>query len=434
MLKNTFKLTLFLLLITSAQAYTNLTGCGTITAGNQNYQITAGTMSSASGPCLTINGSGTNTVDVTCTTGVGALTIVSTDNSAPAVSIVNSSGAVRFHACGFTGPVNAVTISGSSYANIDGRGQFGTGGGNAVSGNIYSSGSNHTTVTYMAFGATSAMIFGDDDYPTISYSTFTWGTSTCCQAAIKISPVAGSHVTSSAQIYGNTIDGGWDQSTGTGLDDGMYIVGCSYCVIQVNTIKKVWDGGVEFAGPIDNMQFTLNVISAVGVAAINGYYNFSLSNSSIDATRFCNGNWGTGGGNTTCNSSNLNGHNSKFLDFTNVTGYITGWNTQTVNFSNNSITNNCVFTPNSSVGSCTPSWGGSGVTKYTGGTSINIDMTAHDSGGYNYSSSSFTSNWIDYNQTSGDTIVITGSVTPTISASGNKCGTASSLLSCATLP
>jgi hypothetical protein len=434
MIKHTF--TKFLLLLTlaaSAHAYTNLTGCGTITEGNQNYQITAGTMSSSSGPCLTINGSGASTLDITCTAGVGATTIVSTDASAPAVKIQSSAYGVTFHQCGFTGPVNAVTVDSSSHIWI-GDPTFGP-GIYPVSGSISVSNSNYVQLAYLAFGTASAALYSDSDYGTVEYCTFTSGTN-AMQGVIKVAPSNGDspHLTQQFTALYNIIDGGWDPTNGNGADDGMYIVGCNSCTIEFNDIRKVWDGGIELAGPITSSTISLNSISAVGVAAINGYYNFSLDSSHFDSNYFCNGLWGLNGSNHVCNTHNLNGHNSKLFHFSNITGYLGGWNTQTVKFSNTDFNYNCAFTPNSATGYCATGWGGSGVTKYTGGTSIDIDMTQHDSGGYSYTTAvSFTGNWIDYNQaSSGTTITMTSMGSPT--ASSNKCGTASSPLSCASLP
>jgi parallel beta-helix repeat protein len=88
-----------------------------------------------------------------------------------------------------------------------------------------------------------------------------------------------------ARIFGNTIDGGWNgqsrwdgQTFPFGLDDGIITDHVSDVVIENNTIRNVWDAGIEWVGSISDSIIRGNHIEKAGVCAIGGWYASSVWN------------------------------------------------------------------------------------------------------------------------------------------------------------
>jgi hypothetical protein len=89
---------------------------------------------------------------------------------------------------------------------------------------------------------------------------------------------------SSNQVTDNKIDGGAgiDAADFTpGSDDGIDPADETSDVIESNTIKNVWDCGIEISGSITSATISKNAITNASNCGIGGWYNMSLSNSTI---------------------------------------------------------------------------------------------------------------------------------------------------------
>ncbi len=74
----------------------------------------------------------------------------------------------------------------------------------------------------------------------------------------------------------NIIDG--NASGNNGADDGILTVDESNDTISNNTIKNVWDCGIETLGLVENSTFSNNTITHAPVCGIGGWYWNSLKN------------------------------------------------------------------------------------------------------------------------------------------------------------
>jgi parallel beta-helix repeat protein len=85
------------------------------------------------------------------------------------------------------------------------------------------------------------------------------------------------------QVLHNVIDGGWDgASPMQGADDGILLdSGQSDDLIQDNTIRNVYDAGIEALGSLTNTTITNNAIASAGVAGIGAYYSTSWQGNTI---------------------------------------------------------------------------------------------------------------------------------------------------------
>jgi parallel beta-helix repeat protein len=88
-----------------------------------------------------------------------------------------------------------------------------------------------------------------------------------------------------ARIFGNTIDGRWNgqsrwdgQTFPFGFDDGIIADQLSDVIIENNTIRNVWDAGIEWLGSISDSIIRGNHIEKAGVCAIGGWYSSSVWN------------------------------------------------------------------------------------------------------------------------------------------------------------
>jgi parallel beta-helix repeat protein len=88
-----------------------------------------------------------------------------------------------------------------------------------------------------------------------------------------------------ALISGNTIDGRWNGQTswdGTtmplGFDDGIIITDLSDVLLENNTIRNVWDSGIEWYGSVSDSVIRGNHVEKAGISAIGGWYYSSVSN------------------------------------------------------------------------------------------------------------------------------------------------------------
>jgi hypothetical protein len=79
----------------------------------------------------------------------------------------------------------------------------------------------------------------------------------------------------SNQILQNTIDGGWDGVPGSqvGGDDGILVYDETGDVIQNNTIRNVWDAGIEGVSGVANSTISGNAIVGAAIAGIGAYRN-----------------------------------------------------------------------------------------------------------------------------------------------------------------
>jgi hypothetical protein len=71
----------------------------------------------------------------------------------------------------------------------------------------------------------------------------------------------------------NDIDGKWPVTTSGGADDGIVAGDESNDTIDHNTIKNVWDAGIEFIGVMTASTISNNQITNAWIAGIAAYYN-----------------------------------------------------------------------------------------------------------------------------------------------------------------
>jgi hypothetical protein len=81
---------------------------------------------------------------------------------------------------------------------------------------------------------------------------------------------------SSNTVSGNQVDGVWDGNLSTwgkqGADDGIQLTNESGDVVQDNTIRNVYDAGIEGIGVLNNTLIATNVITNIGYAGIGSYH------------------------------------------------------------------------------------------------------------------------------------------------------------------
>jgi hypothetical protein len=82
-------------------------------------------------------------------------------------------------------------------------------------------------------------------------------------------------------IVGNTIDGLWDgvpwdgvpSHPAVGADDGILVYDETDDVIQDNTMRNIWDAGIEGVGTVANTLIDRNAVDNAAIAGIGAYYN-----------------------------------------------------------------------------------------------------------------------------------------------------------------
>jgi hypothetical protein len=85
------------------------------------------------------------------------------------------------------------------------------------------------------------------------------------------------------QVLQCAIDGGWNGTTYNtqGADDGIFIQFESNDVIQGNTIRNVFDAGIEPLGQMTGTTIADNNITAAGVTGIGAYYGTAWQSDTI---------------------------------------------------------------------------------------------------------------------------------------------------------
>ena len=88
---------------------------------------------------------------------------------------------------------------------------------------------------------------------------------------------------SSNQAIGNTMDGHTPvkASTPIGADDGVFISNENSDIVQDNSMKNVFDCGLEVMGKIQNLTFSNNKVENAAICGIGGWYSLSMSNSTF---------------------------------------------------------------------------------------------------------------------------------------------------------
>lgn len=95
---------------------------------------------------------------------------------------------------------------------------------------------------------------------------------------------SGSNNTIENNIIDGSSDGIFRQQGNVGADDGILLAGGEKDVnIIGNTIKNIWDCGIENIGPIEGAQINKNKINNAGVCGIGGWYWNSWLKSTIDS-------------------------------------------------------------------------------------------------------------------------------------------------------
>jgi parallel beta-helix repeat protein len=100
------------------------------------------------------------------------------------------------------------------------------------------------------------------------------------------------------RIVGNTIDGGWSGPfpnpvpgqllNRMGLDDGIILTDVSDAILENNTIRNVWDTGIEWLGSLSDSTIRGNYIENTGFSGIGGWYWASASNVQFIKNTFSN--------------------------------------------------------------------------------------------------------------------------------------------------
>ncbi len=97
---------------------------------------------------------------------------------------------------------------------------------------------------------------------------------------------------SSNQVLDNTIDGGYDGSGGqVGQDDGIVLADEANDMIQRNTIRNVFDAGIEGVDAVTGSTITDNAIVNAGVAGIASYWCTSWIGNTIGDNSVSTSNW-----------------------------------------------------------------------------------------------------------------------------------------------
>jgi hypothetical protein len=94
-----------------------------------------------------------------------------------------------------------------------------------------------------------------------------------------------SSYTKYARIFDNVIDGRWDGQPRAapgawqvGLDDGIVIDDISEAIVENNSIRNVWDCGIEWSSTVSDSIIRGNSTDNAGICAIGGWYWSSVSN------------------------------------------------------------------------------------------------------------------------------------------------------------
>lgn len=84
------------------------------------------------------------------------------------------------------------------------------------------------------------------------------------------------------QVLDNVLDGGYRRGTGIGADDGIILGNEDHDTIRGNTIRNVFDAGIEGLNAIANTTITANTISDAWYAGIGAYYCTAWRHNTID--------------------------------------------------------------------------------------------------------------------------------------------------------
>ena len=97
---------------------------------------------------------------------------------------------------------------------------------------------------------------------------------------------------SNNQVLDNTIDGGYDGSRQqVGEDDGIVLIDEANDAIQRNTIRNVFDAGIEGVDAITNSSITDNTIVNAGVAGIASYWCTNWIGNTVSGNSVSNSSW-----------------------------------------------------------------------------------------------------------------------------------------------
>lgn len=86
---------------------------------------------------------------------------------------------------------------------------------------------------------------------------------------------------SNNRLLGNELDGNWNASMKewNGADDGIILTDEIDALVQDNTIRNVWDAGIEWVGDLNGAIIRRNRISNAAIYGIGGWYWSSVFNS-----------------------------------------------------------------------------------------------------------------------------------------------------------